>query len=180
MDPGASTGPLPPTAPSFLILTDNSTGGQTPFPFTVVAGDLVLLANPQGGTDSGNWTEVVQFENVGTGANEHGLAILYTQQDWSGFVLDSTVKYVLQNNLDGFTSYTPSVGSGTPLALGVNANGSGTLLGSTSDTFLVQNRFVPEIPAPVPEYSTWLTGLLVLLPLGISSYRILLGRREAQ
>src|ERR1019366_7110599 len=105
LDPGAATAPPPIPAPPFLLLADTSVGRSgggafaTPLPFAVVAGDLVVLESATGGNDRANWSEVVRFENL----DGHGLATLYSLNDFSGFVLDpkaGNIKYVLENTGD--------------------------------------------------------------------------------
>jgi hypothetical protein len=169
LDPGTAVVPMPPT-PGFLFLPSESpiaqphTQGslafnakptpalvQTSLPFAVVAGDLVLLESSSGGLGRDNWSDVLRFENTGTGT-QHGVVTLYTLTDWSSFVLDAdhtgNIKYVVESSDDSLTSYRP----GGTVAYGV------------------QRSAVLSI---VPESSTMLAGALLLLPLGVSTIRIL-------
>ena len=178
LEPGTPMVPLPPSAPSFLILPGLASGGNvgTPFPFQVVAGDLVLLQSSTGGTGSENWSEVVQFKNVGSPGSEHGVAILYTMQDWTGFVLGANVAYLSDDGSDQFTSYTPAASQTAHLfssgagfqALGLPNNPVGN-----SVTYLVSRATAVAVPEP----STVLAGVLLLLPMGASAYRIIRTRK---
>jgi hypothetical protein len=165
LDPGSAIVALPP-APAFLFLAADSPVGQpdshgpmalaktqpaettTPLPFAVVCGDVVLLESSTGGTGYDNWAEVIRFGNTGIGSG-HGTVTLYTLQDWSGFVLNpDNVKYISED-CAGITSYRPSA----------------------TVTYNVQRPLGAGIP--IPEPATIIAGMLLLLPFGASTVRIL-------
>ena len=117
-------------------------------------------------------------ENVGTPGSEHGLALLYTLSDWSGFVLAGNVKYIVQDGSSGFTSYAPATASSQLFSANITSGSPDPQTGANPNAlaYWVHN---PEDISAVPEFSTWLAGLFLLLPLGMSAFRILRGHREA-
>ena len=172
LDPGAAAvAPLVP-APPFLLLAQSGNGGSspgtlsTPLPFSVVAGDLVLLEGAAGGTTPNNWSEVVRFENL----NGHGLATLYFLQDFTDFALDpdntGNIKYITENSEGPATSYTPGIPV-SPMFTFAQTQFSSLAVPSAvaSITYNIAS------PSPVPEPSTYLAGVLLLLPLGLSTIR---------
>src|SRR5271169_1330641 len=74
LDPGTAIGMLPVSTPPFLLLAPQGNGEySTPLPFSVAAGDVVILESSTGGIGTGNWGEVVSFTDVAG----HGLATVY-------------------------------------------------------------------------------------------------------
>jgi hypothetical protein len=163
LDPGSAIVALPP-APAFLFLAADSPVSQpnshgtvalaktqpaettTPLPFAVVSGDVVLLESSTGGIGYDNWAEVIRFGNTASG---HGTVTLYTLQDWSGFVLNpDNVKYISEDSA-AITSYRPSA----------------------TVTYNVQKPL--SVGFPIPEPATIIAGMLLLLPFGASTVRIL-------
>lgn len=171
LDPGAALVALPP-APAFLFLSADSpvsqpnlhgplalgnsrpTEASIPLPFAVVSGDVVLLESSTGGNGCDNWGEVIRFGNAGTGSG-HGTVTLYTLQDWSDFALDqNNVKYLSEDCDGSITSYRP-------------------------DATVTYNVQKPLAVRAVPEPATIIAGMLLLLPFGASTVRILRRNRAS-
>jgi hypothetical protein len=158
--PGAPTVPLPPT-PDFLFLP----GVQTALPFAVQAGELVLLRSGATDTSSANWLAVLSFGDT-TGSDLHGVATLYVQSNWVGFVLDpgrtGNVLYETDSGTSSQAIYAPA-----------SEYGFG---GSSPVTY----SFDPPVYVPVPEPSTFMAAALLLLPVGLNAFRIVRKYRVAQ
>src|SRR5277367_6382233 len=95
--PGAATGSMPDSAPPILLLAPQGDGQfSTPLPFSVVAGDVVILASSSGGIGTANWSEVISFSDV----NGHGLATVYVLPSFASFVLSGAktgeVEYLIE------------------------------------------------------------------------------------
>lgn len=176
LDPGAATLPTPDPTPAFLLLVDPgaSAGFATPLPFTVVAGDIVLLESASGGNGPANWGEVVRFEDV----DGHGLATLYSLDNWSGFTLDpdktGNVSYILANSDGPVTGYTPGMTSGL---LADSSSANEPVQKDTSSSGAITYNIAQ--PSLIPEPSTCLAGALLLLPFGLSTLRVLRKTRAA-
>src|ERR1700749_2879201 len=70
LDPGAAATPTPFPTPAFFLFAQDGGATTTPLPFAIAEGDVILLKSSTGGTGTGNWAEVLEFENV----NGRGLA----------------------------------------------------------------------------------------------------------
>ncbi len=175
-DPGAATVPLPVPAPPFLLLAAPGGGAfATPLPFAIVPGDVVLLQTSTGGMGFDNWSAVVRFENVAG----HGLATLYTLDNWAGFALDpgntGNLRYMFESSGAPVTSYTPSAGDG-PVTRSLPAPeadpGPGIYSGAL--TYNVANGPSPVVPEP----STCLAGALLLIPFLTTALRFVRKNRN--
>ena len=153
LDPGAPEVALPPT-PDFLLLP----GVQANLPFAVQAGELVLLRSGATDNSSANWLAVISFSDVGAGLG-HGVATLSIQSNWTDFALNpqltGNVLYETETTSSSLATYSPA---SSPVAYLFDPPPPG------SDT-------------PVPEASTLWAGLLLLIPFGLSAFRIVRKRQ---
>src|ERR1700722_2042509 len=153
--PGSAVGPAFGSAPPFLLLAPQGDRAfSTPLPFSVVAGDVVILQSSTAGIGTGNWREVLSFSDVGG----HGIATLNVKQDFTGFVLagqkTGEVEYLVESGGNPVTTYTPDTAALSPQT-------------PSSATYYVNG----EVVTPVPEPSSWIAGALLLLPFGLGAAR---------
>ena len=159
LDPGAPEVALPPT-PDFLLLP----GVQANLAFAVQAGELVLLRSGATDNSSANWLAVISFSDVGAGLG-HGVATLSIQSNWTDFALNpqltGNVLYETETTSSSLATYSPA---SSPVAYLFDPPQSQPPGGSDST---------------VPEASTFWAGLLLLIPFGLSAFRIVRKRQAA-
>jgi hypothetical protein len=162
--PGTPTGFMSGSTPPFLLLAPQGDGSfSTPLPFSVVPGDVVMLQSSTGGIGTSNWREVLSFSDVGG----HGMATINVMQNYAGFVLagqkTGEIEYVLESSGNSITVYTPGAESLSPQ----------TASSSPDHSYFLTDH----VTTAVPEASTWVAGVLLLFPLGLSVFRL---TRKAQ
>ena len=126
----------------------------------VIEGDLVLGENGVPTSDRSTWSDVVRFYNV----NGVGVADVYSWEDFTSFGnLNANVKYLAE-------TFVP--GSESPNYHG----GMFTEYKADAPTLPINTYYIESV---VPEPTTMIAGALLLLPFGMSTIRILRGRRAA-
>ena len=113
--------PLPGTPLGAGFGTIELTDGYTLLPGPVVAGDLVLLERPTGGTDSTNWSNVVRFFTLTAsfGGAMQNLNVAYLMSDGEAGIPSIQLRDILTgstllpNALDANRSFLQEVQTGT-------------------------------------------------------------------
>jgi hypothetical protein len=133
--------------------TVDLTDGYTLLPGPVVAGDLVLLENPAGGTGSGNWSNVVRFFSLTAtfGGATQNLNVAYLMSDGEAGIPSIQLRDILTgstlltNALAANQSFLQEVQSGTGTAADTT-----TYVPSLGTTYLVHSDAALPIESDEP------------------------------